>query len=206
VALVWSTNHGYRATVRGDYLGAQVINRYDFNCTAVANAAASPSDFVLAFKTAIIDAALKVQSSLYNLNDVLIQNLGATAQGTFQVATPDTGDISSTTYPAGAAALCFTFRITPNLGISRSGWKRLAGVPAQCILGNDVVDVPTGLLTNLEDFATALTTPFTTTAGNTFKLGVVTHGFPDGTNIYPSVSASYVGLGTQNTRKPNRGA
>lgn len=205
MSIVWDDNFGYRFLTRGRYLGAQIINRFDYTMSNVGSANEGVSTVVAAFKAAVVDYVLAIQSAEYELDDILVMNLGVPSQGTFVVATPDTGGINKVTYPPGASALAYKYRLITTTGISRSGWKRFVGIPAPSVIGNAIQDYPEGLLDSINDVQSALISGWVTPAGNSFNLGVTVKDFPTGTQTYPVIQCVFAGIGTQNTRKPNAG-
>lgn len=206
MSIVWSTQYGYEAVVRGDYLEQQWINRYHLICQVVSDPTESVTAFVTALQSVWLSAAQAVQNTAVVYRDVLVTNRGVPSQGTFNVVNFQQGDIASTILTQSPSWAALTLRLTTSQGIRRSGYKRLPGLIDSNIAGNSLDDPTETWFPLLNTLCGALETPFSTAGGNVFALGVLTHNNPDASNVYPVVSVTYNSLvGTQNTRKVRSG-
>lgn len=187
------------------YLDQQVLNVYYYQCMAVGT---DPDLSLEALATwfyadLIADVtAIQMDGLLHNTLDLRnLENGVDFYTGTTVVP----GQISSAGAQELASWMSAGFILRRSTLATRNGYKRFAGLSETDVAGNLWITSTA----RLDTIATALAIPVTTTNNDEFIPVIVKRPIPEPNTVDPTtnpiVSASFRGLGTQNTRKPGRG-
>lgn len=186
------------------YLSQQVLNVYYYRVTSITGLDGGYLEAIGDwFKDNVLAAVVNVQVDglLHVTRDIRNLSNGVDLYTDSEVI-PGAGDVSATSFSPSYVSLGFLLRRESLT--TRNGYKRIAGVPEQNITGNQW-DGPTDVLSDIEiALAMDVVIGLATIAEPVIVKRPI--DVPVGEYEYSSVgSASFRGLGTQNSRKPGRG-
>lgn len=201
-------NHTYTVTLFTTLFGQQVINRFSYVVTTVGTTPYSAEGFLNTWWTAMepVLAAIQHDKVLYVKAQVF--HLGGT-EGTFEKALSGGGDLLTATYDPAPSWLTLSFRQFTEEGISRSGWKRIAGLLDVNVVDN-ALDLSLGpdLDTAIAAFQSLLESSLSIGSGNVIAPAVtrlIEGSSPPAYAGFKIIDTAYPFLGSQVSRKPGHG-
>lgn len=186
------------------YLGQEVLNVYHYRCTEVSPTPTDPYGNLLdMFDVDVVENVAEIQMS--NLLHVSreVRNLSNGLDFAINSAVIP-GGMSTDTHQELNSFTSAGFLLQRSSLATRNGYKRVGGLSETDVVGNDWV----GETTRLDDIEGALSMVITAELGVTFQPIILKAGSDPLVEdpIYSNVSsASFRGIGTQNSRKPGRG-
>lgn len=199
-------NNTYEYILEQELLGQKIINRFTYVYLAAPTLAAPAFNLMSAWWVIMKPLLQAVQSVDLSYTRILFRHLGGT-EGTHELLISETGGVTPVEGTA-PSNVCATMRLYTTEGISRSGWKRFAGVIKDHIVGNvyDPTQAP-DIESDFAALANQLQGAFTAYTGVVFDSAVWAKVPPPGTGYAGFLvdTCSMPRLGTQNSRKPNYG-
>lgn len=128
-------NHTYTVTLFQKLFGEDVINRFSYVVTDAPQDELQGSTFLDNWWDEIEPALAPIQNDEVSYVKAQVFHLGGT-EGTFEKGLTGTGDVLTASFPATPSWLCMSFRQFTTEGISRSGWKRIAGLVEGNVVDN----------------------------------------------------------------------
>lgn len=191
------------------YLGQTVLNVYHFQVSDLASLADYES-IANVFQGEIIDTVKAHQNNALTHTRIIVRNL---SNGIDIYEKPIAISGSYGDSPA-SSLLSFAFRLVRSSLATRHGQKRFAGVGENMVVGNDAEAV---IMPALNATAVAIGSGFSIDSGGDYDFTakpVILGRFPTGhaqageidiTVVNPVLSAQYIRLTTQTTRRAGRG-
>lgn len=186
------------------YLGQEVLNVYHYRCTAVSPTPTDPYGNLLdMFDVDVVENVAEIQMS--NLLHVSREARNLSNGLDFAInSSVIPGGMSTDTHQELNSFTSAGFLLQRSSLATRNGYKRVGGLSETDVVGNDWV----GETTRLDDIEGAFAMTITAELGVTFQPIILKAGSDPLTEdpIYSNVAtASFRGIGTQNSRKPGRG-
>lgn len=190
----------YRITDAQLYLSEGVLNVYHYKQTS--GAGGSAEDLRTAFFNVLLQEILALQSN--NLSHVAITTINLDNLDDFDINIPTSSNIGEdTTLNPLASFYAFSFQYVRATRASRHGWKRIAGIPEEAVVGNTVVGSYNTIAVGVASYMGG-----NLNSGNAVYTPVIVRK-----NIVPAASLDFgiqdvvfKGVTTQNTRKAGRGS
>lgn len=183
---------------RQTYQGIDVLNVYYYRYILVAPAVDPIYDsFKDAFVNTVISAVKRIQITSLTHVSLDIRNL-TNGIDVKSYAINVAGQATTTAGIATPSFLSAGFILRRETGLTRNGYKRIAGIPDSLVDGNTFV-MPAADKTAIE---TALAADLNIGVVTSFEPVIYRKGTASVPGLYNSIGqAQYVGLGTQNSRK-----
>jgi hypothetical protein len=186
------------------YLGQEVLNVYHYRCTAVSPTPTDPYGNLLdMFDADVVENVAEIQMS--NLLHVSREARNLSNGLDFAInSSVIPGGMSTDTHQELNSFTSAGFLLQRSSLATRNGYKRVGGLSETDVVGNDWV----GETTRLDDIEGAFAMTITAELGVTFQPIILKAGSDPLTTdpIYSNIAtASFRGIGTQNSRKPGRG-
>lgn len=195
-----------RVTDVQSYLGQQVLNVYYYRSVSVIEILdVGYEELATDFKENVVDSIRSLQNNYLAHNEVRFENI-SNGLDIYTLPTNVNGIVSATDATVMPSNMSAGYILRRGSRVTRNGYKRFAGLTEGQVSGNTYVPGNDAQVTVIED---ALAGPLYIGAVPVLYPVIMKRPFvePVGYDYFysPIISASLVGLGTQNTRKAGRG-
>lgn len=189
----------YRITCAQTYLSQGVINVYHYK--QYEGVGGSAEDLRSPFVEFILPEIRAFQSNQLSYVAFTTINLDNLDDFDVHIPVPTITGVDTTVNPL-ASFYAFSYQFVRSTRASRHGWKRIAGIPEEAVVGNSVAG---GYSTMATDAAAAMFNSIIGVSGS-YRPVIVRK------NVVPALSQDFAvqdvvfrGVSTQNTRKAGRG-